>query len=381
VTAWVASSSVTDPCELAERLIAIDTSRPDGIESGAELIRRWLSERGIVVSEHRVAGGLPSLVARVGEGPPRVALCGHLDVVPGAPEQFLPRREGGRLIGRGAYDMKGALAAMMCALADRNAETAASTILVITPDEERVDHGRTGSLVTVNSTHLLAEAGLIDADFAILGEPTDFQVGIEAKGVLMLRLLATGEGAHGSTPWEGQNAILAAKQSFRLIKELPFTKASSATFASPSVNLARIQGGDVLNRVPDECWIDIDIRYVPGQDPEGILFEIRSHTDAELSVILEQEPVGVSPDDPLVSGLIAAAAEQVPGATAVGRHGASDAVAFTRRGIPAVEFGPVGGGHHGPHEHVEVESLVAYTRALSTFLLRPTRLSRREIKP
>ncbi len=381
MSAWVPSRSVTDPTELAERLIAIDTSCPEGVEVGTQLIRDWFQERGIAVAEHRVAGGLPSLIAQVGDGVPKVALVGHLDVVPGAPGQFEPVRDGGRLVGRGAYDMKGALAAMMHALVERSQGIGASTMLVVTPDEERVDHDRSGAPATANSTHLLADAGLIDAGLAILGEPTDFQIGIEAKGVLMLRVLVNGLGAHGSTPWEGQNAILAAGELFRLIEGLPFTKVSSTAFARPSLNLARIQGGDVLNRVPEQCWMDLDIRYVPGQDPDDILAEIRSLTDAELNVILQQEPVGVSPDHPLVASLIRAAEDHEPGATAVGRHGASDAVAFTRRGIPAVEFGPTGGGHHGPHEHVELESLRAYTRTLSAFLAQPAPVVEHEATP
>ncbi|MDH3226711.1 MAG: hypothetical protein OEM67_06445 [Thermoleophilia bacterium] len=74
---------------------------------------------------------------------------------------------------------------------------------------------------------------------------------------------------------------------------------------------ARIQDGYVLDRVPQERWIAVDIRYVPGQDPDDILGEIRSHTDAELSVIPEQEPVGTPKNRPLVSGLISTATERM----------------------------------------------------------------------
>ena len=362
------STLVTDPAQLAERLIAIDTSTREGIERGADLVTGWLGEHGISASTHRVADGLPSLIARVGDGPRRVVLYGHIDVVPGEEAQFDPVREGRRLIGRGAYDMKGGLAAMMCALADRVGLPGVAITLVVVPDEERVDHLQAGDLHAANSTHVLAEAGLIDADLAILGEPTDFNVGVEAKGVLMLRLDVAGESAHGSVPWNGENAILRATELFRRIERLPFMSASSGTFSAPSINLARIQGGDVLNRVPDRCRIDIDIRYVPGQLPADILSEIRSAVDAEPRVILQQEPVGVPVEHPMVVALVAAAASEVSGATTIGRHGASDAVAFTRRGIPAVEFGPVGAGHHGPNEHVDLASLDAYRRALGAFL-------------
>src|SRR5437764_9321723 len=104
---------------LAERLISYDTSRPDVIVAAAGFVKGWLESRDIEVRHHD-HNGLPVLVAEVGtsgaaEELPCVVFHGHLDVVPGRAEQFQPRLEGDRLVGRGAYDMKGGLAAMMCA--------------------------------------------------------------------------------------------------------------------------------------------------------------------------------------------------------------------------------------------------------------------------
>ena len=117
---------MVDERVLAERLIRYDTSRPEEIRSAAGFVRGWLESRDIEVREHDHCG-LPVLIAEVGAaaggaaepGPvPSVVFHGHLDVVPGMPEQFEPQVAGDRLIGRGAYDMKGGLAAMMCALKD-----------------------------------------------------------------------------------------------------------------------------------------------------------------------------------------------------------------------------------------------------------------------
>jgi succinyl-diaminopimelate desuccinylase len=354
--------------ELAEHLIAVDTSTADGVERGVDMIGQWLRDRGVSVEEHRVRNGLPSLIARRGVGPTRVALCGHADVVPGEPMQFRPRRAGNRLVGRGAYDMKAALAAMMIATVEMPEHADVQAILVVVPDEERTDLVRSGDLSPENSTHTLVARGLLEADIAILGEPTDLHVGIEAKGVLMLRVQLSGRGAHGSTPWEGDNAILKAHEAFRTIQGLPFAQHSSETFSSPSVNLARIQGGDVLNRVPDQCWIDVDIRYLPGQDPTEIVTQIHRATGAAARILLHQEPVGVAAAHRLVAPLIDVARSVEPEAAGVGRHGASDAVAFTRHGIPAVEFGPTGAGHHGPEEYVDLAGLQAYEAALANFL-------------
>ncbi len=115
----------------------------------------------------------------------------------------------------------------------------------------------------------LVDSGFI-GDFAITGEPTDLHIGVEAKGVLALRLEVGGTAAHGATPWLGDNAVLKAIDVFRSIESLPFARQSSELFDRPSINLGRIWGGDALNKVPDRCVIDVDIRYLPGQDPDAL---------------------------------------------------------------------------------------------------------------
>jgi succinyl-diaminopimelate desuccinylase len=103
---------------LAERLISYDTSNTEGLRAAAGFIKGWLEAREIAVADHQFDERF-ALTAEVGpqEGPTLV-FHGHYDVVPARPEQFVPRVQGDRLMGRGAYDMKGGLAAMMCALHD-----------------------------------------------------------------------------------------------------------------------------------------------------------------------------------------------------------------------------------------------------------------------
>jgi succinyl-diaminopimelate desuccinylase len=101
---------------LTERLVTYDTSTAEGLHAAAGFVKGWLEARDIEVEAHRF-GDLHALTACVGpEGVPTIVFHGHLDIVPGHPEQSRPRAEGDRLYGRGAYDMKGGLAAMMCAL-------------------------------------------------------------------------------------------------------------------------------------------------------------------------------------------------------------------------------------------------------------------------
>ena len=347
---------------LTEKLIGYDTSTDEGIRQCAQFVKGWLDARDIETHQLPVRD-LPVTVGDVGprSAPVTVLLHGHLDVVPGRDEQFVPRLEGDRLLGRGAYDMKGALACLLLAMADLRYQRDIRVRLGIVPDEESEEEVERGG-------DRLVEEGFI-GDFAITGEPTDMHIGIAAKGVLAMRIAVEGHAAHGATPWLGENAILRAIDVFRALDSLPFAGQGSALFDRPSINLGRILGGDALNKVPDACVIDVDVRYLPEQDPKTILEEVESVPGAQVISTFSRPPVNVDPDSVYVRALCDAAAPHRGGEVmSVGRDGASDAVSFLRAGIPAVEFGPLGGGHHGPDEWVSVPSLASYRRAIVDFV-------------
>jgi succinyl-diaminopimelate desuccinylase len=358
-----------DERALAERLMTYDTSTAEGVRNAAAFVQGWLGSHEI---DHDVRDfdGLPVVLASVGpETAPTVVFHGHVDVVPAREGQFTPRVEGDRLIGRGAYDMKGGLAAMMCALVDVARQRRVRVLFMCVPDEESEDVHR-------RSTDTLVAEG-VGGDFAITGEPTDLQIGVQAKGVLALRLAVSGTAAHGSTPWLGDNAILKAHDVFRRIETLPFSRESSELFDRPSISLNGIAGGDAFNKVPDRCEIDVDIRYLPNQEPEDILGQIRAIGDLEVLRCFTRAPAIVPRSNPYVLALRDAVGRSVGSdALSVGRDGASDAVSFLQAGVPAVEFGPLGGGHHGPQEWVSIVSLHRYRRALGAFVERlPAHLS------
>jgi succinyl-diaminopimelate desuccinylase len=349
---------------LAERLISYDTSRPDELATAAGFVKGWLESRDIEVREFE-HDGLPVLVAEVGlaggDGP-CVVFHAHLDVVPGHGDQFEPRVEGDRLIGRGAYDMKGGLAAMMLAVKDLERQRQVRVRLVCVPDEEAEE-------LDARSTDQIVERGL-GGDFAITGEPTDLHIGVEAKGVLAMQIEVHGRSAHSSTPWLGDNAVVKAVDTFRAIESLPFARESSELFDRPSINLGRIQGGDAVNRVPDRCTMAVDIRYLPAQDPGEILAQLRGIPGIEITRTFIHPPVTVTRNNPYVRALGEAVSRSAFGreVISVGRDGASDVVAFLQAGIPAVEFGPVGAGHHGPDEWVSLSSLGLYRHTLVEFV-------------
>ena len=352
-----------DEQALAERLITYDTSTLEGMQSAAGFVKGWLEARDVEV-KGAMHNGRPVLAATIGPAQaPTVVLHGHLDVVPGRPEQFAARVDGDRLYGRGAYDMKGGLAAMMLAVHDLAAQERVRVHFVCVADEESEEVDQRGS-------DYLVEQGYV-GDFAITGEPTDLHIGIQAKGVLAMRIEVSGTAAHGSTPWVGDNAVLKAIDTFRQIESLPFTRESSDLFDRPSINLGRIVGGDAMNKVPDLCAIDVDVRYLPGQDHEAILAAVEALPDAHVVKVFHRQPAIVPRDDPYVQALgtaIGRVAEPTSERLGVGRDGASDAISFIEAGVPAVECGPSGDGHHGPEEWVSVRSLGQYRAALVEFV-------------
>src|SRR4051794_1278480 len=349
---------------LAERLITYDTSNLEGIQSAAGFIKGWLESRDVdvTVGSHN---GLPVIAATVGassgEAAPTVVFHGHVDVVPAHPEQYIPRVDGDRLFGRGAYDMKGGLASMMVATCDLAAQMDVRVHFVCVSDEESDEATQRGS-------DYLVEQGYT-GDFAITGEPTDLHIGVQAKGVLAMRLEVTGKSAHGSTPWLGDNAVLKAVDVFRQIESLPFARESSEFFDRPSISLGRIIGGDAINKVPDLCAIDVDVRYLPGQDAEQILAAVREIPDVNVAKVFRRAPIMVERSNTYVQLLAEAVAEGTPAERiSVGRDGTSDAISFIDAGTPAVEFGPEGAGHHGPEEWVSISSLSRYRNALVEFV-------------
>jgi succinyl-diaminopimelate desuccinylase len=128
--------------------------------------------------------------------------------------------------------------------------------------------------------------------------------------------------------------------------------------------------------VPESCVIDIEIRYLPGQSPEAILEQVGELSDVRVVRHFSRVPAIVDRNNPFVRVLM----ESVSGfldeqPLSVGRDGASDAICFIEAGIPAIEFGPVGAGHHGPGEWLSIPSLDLYRHALVDFVrLIPKRL-------
>ncbi len=377
--AAAAAVDADEVLSFARRLIAAPSENPGGREdAAADVAASILLSVGGSAEFVRGEAGRPSLVARLG-GPARPSLAwnGHLDTVPaGSPDTwshppFAGEVVDGRLIGRGACDMKGAIAAALgSAAAIRRAgiDLGGSLWFHLVADEE---------LAGIHGTKVLWERGMLDQDAAIVGEPSELQLGLAERGGAWITATAYGTAAHGSQPQHGVNAITSmSRLLLRLEEALP--DLTHPLIGGPTVNAALIEGGSAPNVVPDRCVVEIDRRIIPGEtDPaevvapfERLAEEIR-HEHPEVRIAFEvrdwcDAAEGPS-DDPIVRLAREAVAAEAGGTppTAAGFAGITDARYYLNEAhIPTVILGP---GSltvaHTADESVAVDELLAASRA------------------
>ena len=250
-----AAAAAVDPDEVlryARALLAAPSENPGGTEDlAAEIAIEILTVLGAEIRLVRSEEGRPSVVARFGSGArPRLAWNGHLDTVPtGDPSSwscgpFDGEVVDGRLVGRGACDMKGPIASAIGAIAAirRAGISLAGTLeLHLVADEEHAG---------VHGTRVLRDQGLLDQDAAIVGEPTEMEIVLAERGGAWVTAVAHGKAAHGSQPHRGVNAILTMSRFLlRLPEALPHRV--HPLVGAPTVNVALVSGGSAPNVVPD----------------------------------------------------------------------------------------------------------------------------------
>jgi succinyl-diaminopimelate desuccinylase len=277
VDAQASAADAVDPDEVlryARALIAAPSENPGGTEEEAvEVAKGILAAIGADSRVVRSEEGRPSLVARVGSGDrPRLAWNGHLDTVPAGDlsqwsvDPFGGEVVGGRLVGRGACDMKGPIASALGAVAAihrAGLELAGTLDLHLVADEEHAG---------IHGTKVLLEEGLVDQDAAVVGEPTEMEIALAERGGAWVVAVARGKGAHGSTPHLGVNAIVSMSRFVLRLPEVLPDRTHPLT-GPPTVNVALVAGGSAPNVVPDRCEVDIDRRIVPGEDDREAVLE------------------------------------------------------------------------------------------------------------
>ena len=302
-----------------------------------------------------------TVVARTNLGrTERVVLAGHIDTVPLADPPNLPtRRDGANLVGRGTCDMKGGVAVQLRLAVELSEPT--RDITYVFYDCEEVENERNGlARVGRNNPELL------QADFAVLLEPTDGAVEGGCKGTLRVDVTANGTAAHSARPWNGHNAIHeAAKILGRLVAYEPQTIEVDGLDYHEAMNAVGIRGGIAGNVIPDECVVTINYRFAPNMSGVQALAHVRELFKG-YAVELTDTADGARP------GLHLPAAKAFVEALAVSVHakeGWTDVARFSELSIPAVNFGPgdPNWAHHD-QEHCPVQQLVDAEAALLRWL-------------
>ena len=360
-------------------LVRINSINPTLVPGGAgeaeigDYVADSLGRAGLDVSKIEAEAGRPSVVGvlRSAHTGRSLMFNAHYDTVgvDGMPEPFSAAIRDGKLYGRGAYDMKGSLAACMAAakaLADSRALAAGSIVVAAVADEE---YGSIGTASVIRE---------LQTDGAIVTEPTALDVCLAHKGYLWIEVETHGRAAHGSRFQEGIDANMRMGRFLakleRLERELR-ARPGHPLVGPPSLHVAMISGGSGLSTYAASCRLQIERRTVPGETEAQAVREIQALIDtlaaedstfrATLRCFFAREPFEVSPDARIVQ-VVDRATREVLGRK-VAQFGDTpwmDAALLSAAGTETVVIGPRGAGAHSAEEWVDIESVAQLAEIL-----------------
>ncbi len=374
----VAHLSVDRTASILQDLVRARSQNPvDGEGMVGSYLVDFLGRLGLEVTTQQVMPGRSNVIGRLrGTGGPVLAFNTHMDTIPEgngwSQDPFGANIVDGQLYGRGSVDAKGPLAAFLAAieaLVGAGVSLRGDLLMTAVVDEETWSSG----------ARKLVPA--IQADLAIVGEPTSLQVGIAHRGSLRPIVVVAGRTAHSSRPEQGINAIYQSMpviEAFRDYAETLKTR-SHPLCGSPSAAITKMAAGIADNVIPGRCEMTLDRRMIPGEVESEVLKEVREVLEEvkrarpDIDVVVERTipttggPSELDRDHPLVAMALNASAEALGRSTSlVGLSGACDMTHFIARGIPCVVVGPGDGAQaHQPDEHMDINELnqgaVAYS--------------------
>ncbi len=344
----------TDAVQLTEDLVNIES------------VSR--NEAAIADAIERALGDLPHLtvqryghtiVARTDLGrDERVVIAGHIDTVP-VNDNLPARREGGLLHGLGTCDMKGGVAIALRTAATLPEPNRDITFVFYEAEEIEAEHN---GLYKLSLSH----AELLEADFAILMEPSDAIVEAGCQGTMRVDVTTHGERAHSARSWMGRNAIhRAADVLARLNAYEPRRPVIDGLEYREGLNAVYVTGGVAGNVLPDSCTVSVNYRFAPDRSEEEALAHMREVFEGFDIVVNDTAPAAM----PGLSVPAAAAFVEAVGGQVKPKFGWTDVARFSVLGVPAVNFGP-GDPHlaHKQEEHVPVAHIESVERQLRAWL-------------
>ncbi len=343
-----------DVVTLTEQLVNIES-----VSGNEQAIADAVESQLRTLSHLEVSRYGNNVVARTNHGhAERVVIAGHLDTVP-LNDNLPARRDEKRLHGLGSCDMKGGVGVALRIAATMPATNRDITFLFY--ECEEVEETR-------NGLKLLGESNpeLLEADFAILMEPSDAVVEAGCQGTMRVDVTARGERAHSARSWNGVNAIHGAGEILaRLGAYEPRRPVIDGLEYHEGLNAVFIEGGVAGNVLPDSCTVSVNYRFAPDRSEAEAHAHMREVFDG-----FEIEVTDTAPGALPGLGVPAAAAfVEAVGGTANPKFGWTDVARFTALGIPAVNFGP---GDpllaHKQEEFVPLEQLERVEEQLRTWL-------------
>jgi succinyl-diaminopimelate desuccinylase len=304
-----------------------------------------------------------TLVARTGLGrDERVVIAGHLDTVPvngNLPSRLEERPDGDLLHGLGTCDMKGGDAVILRLAAGVPQPNRDLTFVLYEAEEIEARH---------NGLKLVAESrpDLLEADFAILMEPSNAAVEAGCQGTLRVEVRTTGERSHSARSWRGVNAIHGAGEVLRRLAEhQPRRPVIDGLEYHEGLNAVAIHGGVAGNVIPDECVVEVNYRFAPDRseaEAEAFVRELFDGYDVRLT---DTSPGAL----PGLDVPAAAAFVEAVGGRVAPKFGWTDVARFSALGIPAVNFGPGDPMFaHKADEFVPVADILACEQQLRRWL-------------
>lgn len=341
---------MSDMSDLVRELVTIPSHEDETAVGDA--IETWLREETDGTVRRDEAG---NVFARKGTGP-SLALVGHHDVVPPADEQitngrYVVEERDGRLYGRGSADMKGAVAAAMCAF--RDSEPTGGLVFVSFVGEEV---GGVGARHAIENGFSPDYAVVCEGSTNYTGEDVT-DVAVAHKGRRGSTITARGSASHASEPEVGENAIYKGCEAIELVREFDAPETTVlGNHLSGSVAVTEIEGGSAMNVIPERCAITIDERTVPG---ERVPLERTTEIEGVDWVVDQDLPPMQCADEGFAEAMLAAARETQDGEPElVGKPHATDAGWLAGAGTACVVCGPAEPGEaHTKNESVSLDVL------------------------
>ncbi|MBN2454248.1 M20/M25/M40 family metallo-hydrolase [Candidatus Woesearchaeota archaeon] len=355
------------------------SSPPDGMQSPGEeykvakIVERELRKSKIKYKTFN-KGKRPDVFAFIGQNKPgyrKLILVAHMDTVPSGSgwtvtKPFSPKIARGIVYGRGVNDNKGVLASLLFAAKQlkKTERKIRGQIIIAAASDEEVN--MCPGLASVLRKKLVKPTDAIIPDVARNMK----EITIAEKGIVFVIVKAIGKAAHASRPKLGKNAIAAMSEFLSLLSNYELRHKYDKLFPEgPTVNIGRIEGGDVPNKVAESCEAILDIRYLPSQTVPKIIAEL-SQLSKQVSIkgvkfaftIRSKKPLmKVSPSSPAIKAIM-----KYSKAKPVGIGGGTISKIMVSTGIPSVGFAPGDeASGHCADEYVSLKELVTFSDLIS----------------